>query len=140
MIRDDLAAREISETTAVNMPARMTYNLWMQFETFPWFISSVESVLQPDHCINPKAVSIQQLTEPASLIGRIRLTRVVYASRVRGDLAGLTECGEERRNKKRSCQSTFLAGPVNSVVGSASDMISLIRKERWCGGEGDDSP
>lgn len=137
---DDSSAREISETMVVNVPVSMAYNSWMQFTACRGCISGVDSVLPSDHCAHTKGVAIRLLREPKSLLGMIRVTHDVDATHVGGDLAGFTESGEERRKRKRSCQSIDLAGPVYPVVGSASDPMNPMRKARWRGGEGEDIP
>ena len=43
---------QIQESVDVEVPIRMAYNQWTQFETFPEFMSGVESVTQVDDTHN----------------------------------------------------------------------------------------
>ena len=53
---------QIQQSVDVNVPVRIAYNQWTQFESFPNFMSGVESITQVDDTHNHWVTSIAGVT------------------------------------------------------------------------------
>jgi Polyketide cyclase / dehydrase and lipid transport len=99
---------KVEESIDVNVPVRVAYDQWTQFEIFPQFMDGFESITQVDD--NTTRLMIQIDWEPSDLVERVGAAVGVDDQRVKADAKRFKEFIESRGTETGGYRGDVPAG------------------------------